>query len=92
MVIGIIMILLAFKDGFNIELFLPGAILTVLGIVLLKRKKRPIAHTSIVYVTRNGGKYHSNEGCPALRSAHMIGEMAIEDAVNSGLTACEKCM
>jgi hypothetical protein len=92
MVIGIILILVSFQDGFKIESFLPGAILTALGIVLLKRKKHPIAHTSIVYVTRNGGKYHSNEGCPALRSAQMIGEMTIEDAVNGGLTACEKCM
>jgi hypothetical protein len=45
-----------------------------------------------VYVTRSGSKYHSNRGCPALRSAKMIGELTFEDAVNSGLTACEKCI
>jgi hypothetical protein len=60
------------------------------GIALFKRKKYPVTYT--VYVSRSGSKYHSNEGCPALRSAQMIGSIALEDAIKSGLTACEKCM
>jgi hypothetical protein len=86
------MILLSFKDGFKRNVFLPGAVLTALGIVLFKRKKSSVSYTSIVYVSRNGSKYHSTKGCPALSSARLIGEITIEDAINTGLTACEKCM
>jgi DNA polymerase-3 subunit epsilon len=38
-VVGILLILLSFKDGFKIGMFLPGAVFTALGIVLFKRKK-----------------------------------------------------
>jgi xanthine/uracil permease len=45
-VIGIMMILLSFKDGFERNVFLPGAVLTALGIVLFKRKKSSVSYTS----------------------------------------------
>jgi hypothetical protein len=91
--VGAVLILTSFTNSaFEIKRFLLGAVFIALGIVLFKRKKLPESYTSIVYITRSGSKYHSYKGCSALRSAAMIGETTLGDAVNSGLTACDKCM
>ncbi len=41
-----------------------------------------------VYVTKTGGKYHSN-GCQYLRKSQIA--VSLQDAVNSGYDACSRC-
>jgi hypothetical protein len=78
--------------GFLVLSLLLSPVIGFIVLAIKGKKYTKLTYTSIVYVSRSGSKYHSNRGCPALRSVRMIGELPLEDAVNSGLTACEKCM
>jgi hypothetical protein len=92
--IGVMLIVVSFIATFKVVLFLLGVAFFSLGIVLSKKERRidQYIEAYTVYVTRSGSKYHSSKNCPVLQSAKMIGEMPVDEAVNNGLSACEKCM
>jgi hypothetical protein len=63
----------------------------IIGIVLSTLRKKYPALNQIVYITRNGRKYHTNANCKALQSSGMIVQTTVEEAIQNGLSSCGKC-
>jgi hypothetical protein len=78
-------------------------VVLLVGVVLLKRISRKSPDTKFietgtvanpalpVYITRSGSKYHYHSDCSTIKSARLVTQTTIKEAIMAGLKECELC-
>jgi hypothetical protein len=88
LIIGILLMVGSFQSN-TIPGMIAGAI--IIGIVLSTLRKKYPALNQIVYITRNGRKYHTNANCKTLQSSGMTVQTTVAEAIQNGLSPYGKC-